>query len=203
MSKGAVEPNRGHVDLTLIAAAVIQECNVESHPIELRTTEPIIASVDADQAERIIENLVTNAVRYTPPETPIWVAVEPFEAGALIRVEDAGPGVRDDLKATIFEPFRQGDEVVAHSPGVGIGLSLVARFAALHGGRAWVEDRAGGGASFRVYLPYETPAAAPPEDWTPPASVEESAPPPPVEESAPPPPVEAAVPALTTILPKP
>ncbi len=194
MSKGAVEPNRGHVDLTLIAAAVIQECNVESHPIELRTTEPIIASVDADQAERIIENLVTNAVRYTPPETPIWVAVEPFEAGALIRVEDAGPGVRDDLKATIFEPFRQGDQVVAHSPGVGIGLSLVARFAALHGGRAWVEDRAGGGASFRVYLPYETPAAAPPEDWTPPASV---------EESAPPPPVEAAVPALTTILPKP
>ena len=42
------------------------------------------------------------------------------------------------------------------SPGVGIGLSLVARFAALHGGRAWVEDRKGGGSSFRVFLPDET-----------------------------------------------
>jgi hypothetical protein len=193
MSRGTIEPNRGRVDLTLIAATVIQECNVESHPIELRSTEPMIALVDADQTERIIENLVTNAVRYTPPETPIWVTVESFEDGAMIRVEDAGPGVRDDLKATIFEPFRQGDEVVAHSPGVGIGLSLVARFARLHGGRAWVEDRAGGGASFRVYLPNETPAQAPHEDSTPTASVEESA----ATHSE-----ERPAPALTTILPK-
>jgi PAS domain S-box-containing protein len=193
MSRGTIEPNRGRVDLTLIAATVIQECNVESHPIELRSTEPMIALVDADQTERIIENLVTNAVRYTPPETPIWVTVESFEDGAMIRVEDAGPGVRDDLKATIFEPFRQGDEVVAHSPGVGIGLSLVARFARLHGGRAWVEDRAGGGASFRVYLPNETPAQASREDSTPTASV---------EESAATPSEERPVPALTTILPK-
>jgi signal transduction histidine kinase len=193
MSRGTIEPNRGRVDLTLIAATVIQECNVESHPIELRSTEPMIALVDADQTERIIENLVTNAVRYTPPETPIWVTVESFEDGAMIRVEDAGPGVRDDLKATIFEPFRQGDEVVAHSPGVGIGLSLVARFARLHGGRAWVEDRAGGGASFRVYLPNETPAQASREDSTPTASV---------EQSAATPSEERPVPALTTILPK-
>jgi PAS domain S-box-containing protein len=184
MSRGAVEPNRGQVDLTLIAATVIQECNVESHPIELRTTEPMIALVDADQTERIIENLVTNAVRYTPPQTPIWVTLEPFEDGSIIRVEDAGPGVRDDLKTTIFEPFRQGDEVVAHSPGVGIGLSLVARFAGLHGGRAWVEDRAGGGASFRVYLPNETPAPAPSEDPTPPDPALESVPPPPAKVAA-------------------
>jgi hypothetical protein len=46
---------------------------------------------------------------------------------------------------------------VTHSPGVGIGLSLVARFAEMHGGRAWVEDRQGGGASFCVYLPESTP----------------------------------------------
>jgi signal transduction histidine kinase len=58
-----------------------------------------------------------------------------------------------ELRERIFEPFRQGSEVVDHSPGVGIGLSLVARFAELHGGRAWVEERNGGGASFKVYLP--------------------------------------------------
>jgi PAS domain S-box-containing protein len=161
MSKGAVAPNRGQVDLTMVAATVIQECNPENHPIELMSTDPVLATVDADQTERIIENLVTNAVRYTPPGTPIWITVEPFEDGVIIRVEDAGPGVRDDLKTAIFEPFQQGDEVVAHSPGVGIGLSLVARFATLHGGRAWVEDRVGGGAAFRVYLPNETPEPEP------------------------------------------
>ena len=52
----------------------------------------------------------------------------------------------------IFEPFRQGPGPASASPGVGVGLSLVARFAELHGGRAWVEDRPGGGASFRVLL---------------------------------------------------
>jgi signal transduction histidine kinase len=57
------------------------------------------------------------------------------------------------MRQAIFEPFRQGDGPKSHSPGVGVGLSLVARFAELHGGRAWVEDRPGGGASFRVLLP--------------------------------------------------
>jgi signal transduction histidine kinase len=60
--------------------------------------------------------------------------------------------VPDDLKEAVFEPFRQGAGPNP-SPGVGVGLSLVARFAELHGGSAWVQDRPGGGASFRVYLP--------------------------------------------------
>lgn len=68
----------------------------------------------------------------------------------VLTVDDEGPGVPEHLKAVIFEPFRRGGE--SHAPGTGIGLSLVARFAELHGGRAWVEDRAGGGASFRVLL---------------------------------------------------
>jgi signal transduction histidine kinase len=53
----------------------------------------------------------------------------------------------------VFEPFRQINPSGDASPGVGIGLSLVARFAELHGGKAWVTERQGGGASFRVLLP--------------------------------------------------
>jgi signal transduction histidine kinase len=67
-------------------------------------------------------------------------------------VDDAGPGVADEVKEAVFEPFRQAGGPNP-SPGVGVGLSLVARFAELHGGSAWVQDRPGGGASFRVYLP--------------------------------------------------
>jgi signal transduction histidine kinase len=80
------------------------------------------------------------------------VRVRAREDGCLIIVEDAGPGVPDELKETIFEPFKQGPTTSPQSPGVGIGLSLVSRFAALHGGHAWVEDRPGGGSSFRVLL---------------------------------------------------
>jgi signal transduction histidine kinase len=58
----------------------------------------------------------------------------------------------------IFNAFDRGSKSPGHSPGTGIGLSLVARFAELHGGRAWVEERAGGGSSFRVFLPGGDPS---------------------------------------------
>ncbi|MFL6218239.1 MAG: ATP-binding protein, partial [Actinomycetes bacterium] len=64
-----------------------------------------------------------------------------------------GSGVPRELRATLFEPFRRGPGAAAPAPGVGLGLSGVARFAELHGGRAWVQDRPGGGASFQGLLP--------------------------------------------------
>jgi signal transduction histidine kinase len=60
-------------------------------------------------------------------------------------------GVPPDQREAVFEIFSRGES--ASAPGTGVGLSLVARFAELHGGRAWVEDNPGGGASFRVSLP--------------------------------------------------
>ena len=78
------------------------------------------------------------------------------DGGAVIAVEDDGPGVPLELRHDICEPFAQAPTSSAHAPGTGIGLSLVAMFADLHGGRAWVQDRDGGGASFRVFLPGDT-----------------------------------------------
>ena len=109
--------------------------------------------VDGPKVERIVDNLLRNCLRHTPPGTSIFVRLTTSPEGALIAVEDEGPGVPAELREAIFEPFRQGPSSAAHSPGVGIGLSLVARFTELHGGHAWVEEREGGGASFRVLLP--------------------------------------------------
>ena len=63
------------------------------------------------------------------------------------------PGVGEAEREAIFEIFRRGSAGVASGRGTGVGLALVAQFAALHGDRAWVEDNPGGGASFRVFLP--------------------------------------------------
>jgi len=161
MSRGIVEPNRHMVDLTALVAGVLTEIEAESRPITMATTGPVFADVDAAHCERIVENLVTNAIRYTPPGTQIWCSVVDVGDGALLTVEDAGPGVPEDLREAIFEPFRQGSETIKHSPGVGVGLSLVARFAELHRGRAWVEERPGGGASFKVHLPHFAAAVSP------------------------------------------
>jgi PAS domain S-box-containing protein len=154
MRRGIVEPNRSMIDLTLLVGAVLSEVSADAHPISLITDEPVLANIDPAHVERIVENLVSNAVRYTPPGTPIWVAVQDVGDGVLLTVEDAGPGVPEELREAIFQPFRQGSETVQHSPGVGVGLSLVSRFAELHDGRAWVDERPGGGASFKVHLPH-------------------------------------------------
>jgi PAS domain S-box-containing protein len=153
ITRGVIEPNRVEADITRLIVNVLEECATEDHPVRLAHEGAVPGHVDVAQVERIVENLVVNAIRYTLPGTPVWVSARREGDGVLITVEDAGPGVPPELRERIFEPFRQGSEVVQHSPGVGIGLSLVARFAELHGGRAWVEERPGGGASFRVLLP--------------------------------------------------
>lgn len=152
LSRGIIEPNRARVDVARLAAGILEEISFEGHPVELKQTGQVLANVDAGHVERIIENLVSNAVRYTPQGTLIWISIEGTADGVTITVDDAGPGIPQELRETIFEPFRQGNEQVEHSPGVGIGLSLVAKFAELHGG--WVRCEAHpGGSRFRVFLP--------------------------------------------------
>jgi PAS domain S-box-containing protein len=155
LDRGTVEPKRQTVELLELARHAVDDADGLEGRIVHVGGEPLRLPVDAGQIERVVENLVLNAAKHTPAGTPVWITVRPQDDGALISVDDAGPGVPESLKRTIFEPFRQGQ---AGGQGVGIGLSLVSHFAQLHGGRAWVEDRSGGGASFRVFLPKLTPA---------------------------------------------
>jgi PAS domain S-box-containing protein len=153
LDRGIVEPRRFPVDLAKLAEEHLASSEVLSgRSVEVRT-ERCLVNVDGPKIERMIENLLSNAARHTPPDSRIWLRVWGGEAGATIAVEDDGPGVPDTLKESIFEPFERGPDTSA--PGSGIGLSLVARFAELHHGLAWVEDREGGGASFRIFLPAE------------------------------------------------
>jgi len=165
LNRGIVTPKLRPIDLAALVTRIGTEWQDTGRPLEL-VVEPVVARVDPAMVERILENLLANAARHTPPDTLVWVRVARRDQGVLIAVEDAGGGVPPELRAALFEPFRQGPDAPAHTPGVGIGLSLVARFAELHGGRAWVEERPGGGSSFRVLLsdpPSAVVATAPPQ----------------------------------------
>jgi PAS domain S-box-containing protein len=157
LARGIVTPNLQPTDVGSVVRRVLSESELIPDA-RLRTDiRPVMVRADGSKVERIVENLLANTVRHTPQTATIWVSVTATDEGALLAVEDDGAGVTEDLRETIFEPFQQGPDAPRHSPGVGVGLTLVRRFAELHGGRAWVEAREGGGASFRVLLPFEPP----------------------------------------------
>src|SRR5207302_7639472 len=135
------------VDLARLVSGVVADYELEARPVSL-DVEAVEAQVDAPKVERIVDNLLANALRHTPPGAEVRVRVAAADDGALISVDDRGPGVGEAERETIFEIFRRGSAGVASGRGTGVGLALVAQFAALHGGRAWVEDNPGGGASF-------------------------------------------------------
>ena len=153
LNRGIVEPQYRVTDVGALARRTIESLDPLADRSIMVFADPVVISVDPAKVERIVENLLMNAARHTTPDRTIWLRVQAEDGGVLISVEDDGPGVPEELREAIFEPFRQGPTASPHAPGTGIGLSLVARFAELHGGRAWVEDREGGGASFRVFLP--------------------------------------------------
>jgi PAS domain S-box-containing protein len=152
---GFIRPRFAKTDIASLVEQVVAAHRDHGHPITLRI-EPAYATVDAPKVERIVDNLIVNAMRHTPVGTEITVRVEPETDGVLIAVDDRGPGVAVEDREAIFEVFRRGARS-DQTAGTGIGLSLVAQFTALHGGRAWVEENPGGGASFRVVLPQQQP----------------------------------------------
>jgi PAS domain S-box-containing protein len=154
LGRGLAQLNRRPTDVAGLVEQVVASQPWDDHSVQLELAH-VVVEVDAPKVERIVENLLANALKYTPAGTCIVARVAPDPAGVLISVEDDGPGIPDDLKESVFDVFKRGADT-GSTPGVGIGLALVSQFANLHGGRAWVEDNGAGGASFRVLL-----AAAP------------------------------------------
>jgi len=153
LKAGGLAPERRAVEIApVIRTAFARITDTAHRPTQLSIPETLNAFVDPVHLQRIAENLIANVVRHTPPGTKMWI--EAYRDGSTLKVvvEDNGAGVPVDVRAHIFEAFRHGPSPSAHSPGTGVGLTLVARFAELHGGDAWVEGRPGGGARFVVRL---------------------------------------------------
>ena len=154
LTRGVVPVDRRPTDVRALVDGVLAEVDLHRHEVWVECPHDLIVSLDAAKVERILENLLRNAVKHTPAGTHILVVVTGNERGIVLTVEDDGPGIAPELLERIFDPFEQGVATNAKaSPGTGIGLALVAKFAELHGGQAWVDPAIGGGATFVVDLP--------------------------------------------------
>jgi signal transduction histidine kinase len=118
---------------------------------------------DRDRLEQVVANLVSNALKYGPPQRPIRVVVDGGDGAVRLSVTDEGGALPAALHQAIFEPFQRGVSGDAQaSRSAGLGLYIVRRIAEAHGGAAAVESAPGRGTTFTVTLPRRpAPAAGP------------------------------------------
>jgi PAS domain S-box-containing protein len=147
---GYVAARRQPFDLATLVAERARSLNGSDRAIVPPADETIV-ELDPELTARIVDNLLSNALRHTPKGTEVRVGLSRRDDGVLLAVDDSGPGIPDAEKEAVFEPFqRRAKSTVG---GLGLGLFVVRKFAEIQGGRAWVEDAPGGGAAFRVLLP--------------------------------------------------
>ncbi len=148
---GSTELIREEVDVEELVSRIAQRYGFGETPIEIDPKVPRTIRVDKLRFERILANLLENAREHAGG--PSRVKVEPHgRHGIALSVDDVGPGVARGERARIFERFARGS-AARHRVGTGLGLALVAEHAHAHSGEAWVEDRPGGGARFKVSFP--------------------------------------------------
>jgi two-component system, OmpR family, sensor histidine kinase KdpD len=166
---GAVVPNRQWHVLEEIVGSAVNRLRRDFENRDVRIDIPHdmpLVSVDDLLLEQVLINLLENAVRYTPPGTPIEVTARVLNGQIELRVSDRGPGLPPGCEERVFEKFFRG---AVASPdarrGVGLGLSICRGIIDAHGGRITARNRSEGGAEFFLMLPHGgTPPAARPEE---------------------------------------
>ncbi|HEX3050468.1 MAG TPA: sensor histidine kinase KdpD [Aggregatilineaceae bacterium] len=130
------------------------ESRLSNHPLttSLPPDLPLIP-FDSLLIEQVFVNLLENAIKYTPPDTPIELSAQIEPAGVLVEVADRGPGLSPGIEQLVFDKFyrAQPDSI----RGAGLGLAICQSIIKAHGGRIWAENRPGGGAVFRFVLPID------------------------------------------------
>ncbi len=182
----ALQPLRG--DLAAFTREVVRSLMplAERRGVALTHEAPpgrLMLDFDAGKLRAVLENLLANALKFTPPEGAVVVTVAPAEGQALIRVQDDGPGLPPEALEHVFDRFYQVDSSATRAHGgTGIGLSLARELVELHGGTIHAENEPDGGAAFVVRLPRAPSAlpeeggdgAGPPTPAEPPAAAEQS-----------------------------
>jgi signal transduction histidine kinase len=107
---------------------------------------------EPDKIERVLLNLVANALRHTPSDGSVAVVVSPSTAEVEVSVEDTGAGLEPGTERTMFDRFWRGDRARS-SEGAGLGLAIARGLVEAHGGRIWAEQRPEGGARVSFTLP--------------------------------------------------
>ncbi|MFZ0325139.1 MAG: ATP-binding protein, partial [Actinomycetes bacterium] len=151
LQTGAVQPRRDEVALADIVARAAHSLPPESVTIEIADDTPD-AIADGGLLERVVANVLENAVRHSPTGVPVRVSACAVDGAVQLQVSDAGPGVLDRDKDRMFKAFQRLGDAPA-GEGIGLGLAVARGFAEALGGHLHAEDTPGGGLTMVLTLP--------------------------------------------------
>lgn len=137
-----------HSEVLAHAASIVGDRQVHFQP----PTRPALVKADPDRLERVILNLLSNALKYSPTDTTVRIAVNTNEHQAVVSVRDHGPGIASEDFPRLFGRFQRlgGGQ---QKEGIGLGLYISRVFVEAHGGRIWVDSCPGQGSTFSFTLP--------------------------------------------------
>jgi protein-histidine pros-kinase len=150
--------NRAEVDLIALAQRIAADHAVDDRQrIQVHVPSgPVVGHWDASRLERVLHNLIENALKYSPHGTRVTVTVSCDGDSAILEVSDEGIGIPAVDMAHVFDWFRRGTNVAGVAPGTGLGLAGVKQIVELHGGSVSVSSKEGTGSVFTVRLPLQT-----------------------------------------------
>jgi PAS domain S-box-containing protein/excisionase family DNA binding protein len=158
LQQGVLPMRPQQVDVVALVQTVVDRLQEQNRTHTLvpdlgETLEPI--RIDPDRIEQVVENLLGNAIKYTPSGGEVRVALLPDAEGVVLSVRDTGIGLPEGASERIFEPFGRASNALARNiEGLGLGLYICRRIAEQHGGRLWAESAGEGkGTTMRLWLP--------------------------------------------------
>jgi heavy metal sensor kinase len=167
---GQLALQKTRLDLSGLVADVVDQFQIPYEEARVRLTaqlprECCWAEVDRIQIERMVSNLLSNAMKFTPPGGEVRVSLTNAAEGVELVVQDTGCGIANDHLPHIFDRFYRvpGRDASGPERGLGLGLSFVAWIAKAHEGIVRVESKPGKGTRFAVFLPVSTPAEPAPD----------------------------------------
>jgi signal transduction histidine kinase len=135
-------------------SSVDAEARAREVELEARVSSNPVVRIAPDKVERVLMNLLANAVRHSPPNGEVAVVVEPDTDHVVVAVEDTGDGLVADASQRMFDRFWRADESRTRSSGgAGLGLAIARGLVQAHGGTIWAENRSDGGARVAFTLP--------------------------------------------------
>ncbi len=153
---GILRAEKGYYDLGALVDDVVGRLRMlsEKHRIVIEIPEDLPpVPLDYVEIDRVLSNLIENAVKYTSPGTEIKVSADRSGKEVRVTVADSGPGVPPEAMPRLFEPFFRAGGEAPRPKGTGLGLAVAKGLVEAHGGRIWAENRPGGGAQFSFTLP--------------------------------------------------